>query len=32
LVADRYSVDRTAELTLDAYREGLDRFRAGRGG
>lgn len=32
LVAERYSVERTADLTLDAYRDGLDRFRAGRSG
>jgi glycosyltransferase involved in cell wall biosynthesis len=32
LVAERYSVGRTADLTLDAYREGLDRFRAGLSG
>jgi glycosyltransferase involved in cell wall biosynthesis len=32
LVAERYSVERTADLTLDAYREGLERFRVGRGG
>jgi glycosyltransferase involved in cell wall biosynthesis len=30
LVAARYSVDHVADLTLEAYREGLDRFRAGR--
>jgi glycosyltransferase involved in cell wall biosynthesis len=28
LVAERYSVDRTAELTLEAYEEGIQRFRS----
>jgi len=32
LVAERYSVDRVADMTLEAYREGLERFRAGHGG
>jgi glycosyltransferase involved in cell wall biosynthesis len=32
LVATHYSVDRAADLTLEAYEEGLHRFRLGNNG